>query len=989
MLSPGSQWYRWEPHIHAPGTVLNNQFSGDDPWGQYLTALEVSEPKIRALAVTDYYVTDTYETCLFHKEKGRLPDVSLIFPNIELRLDVRAKQGFVNIHLLVSPEDSEHINEVHRILSRLRFSAYGDRFDCTKQDLIRLGKKADPSITHDHLAMQHGATQFKVNFRELREVYEESIWAKNNILIAVAGGSGDGTSGLRSAADVTIRQEIEKFAHIIFSSSPQQRNFWTGNGGSMDAEAIRERFKSCKPCLHGSDAHENAKVGEPDHQRRTWIKGSLEFDALRQACIDPAGRAFVGSHPPTAPRPSQVISSVQIQDANWIVTPNIQLNPGLITIIGARGSGKTALADIIAAGCNAVPPATWTATEDNASSFLNRAKSLLYNSSVTLNWGDGNVTSQQLNGLSANSPNLMPRARYLSQQFVEHLCSSKGASDALLSEIERVIYEAHSSNEKNGALNFSELKNANTTRYRQSRNREAQHIGSLSEQISIERFKEQNVSILSFQIEEKQKAINRYTSDRNNLKLVGSDKDRERFNKISAAFSSKESMIRQFVNRKLSFQSLKDEVTSTKTAKAPELLRQAKERHASSYLTETQWEDFLLVFRGDVDVQLEGYMNWVDNEILKLKGDSTATVSQIPTNVEDFTQYSLLQLDKERARLQQLLSADKIISDHYANLTKSIDALNAELVNLNNRLIDSQDAGKRRLTLQSERDDTYKSIFESIVNEQNALSSLYAPLMNRLQTAPGTLGKLGFSVFRSVDTKAWAEFAEDKLLDLRIAGPFQGQGSLFAKAKAHLEPAWKTGDAEMVQAAMTEFIRLYANDIIKHAPANPDEITEFQKWSKNFSKWLYGTEHIQIRYGISYDNIEIEKLSPGTRGIVLLLLYLALDDTDDRPLIIDQPEENLDPKSVFDELVPLFLSAKTRRQVIMVTHNANLVINTDADQVIIAEVGPYKSQGLPPMTYSSGGLENTAIRANVCSILEGGERAFRERARRLRVHLER
>jgi predicted ATPase len=49
-----------------------------------------------------------------------------------------------------------------------------------------------------------------------------------------------------------------------------------------------------------------------------------------------------------------------------------------------------------------------------------------------------------------------------------------------------------------------------------------------------------------------------------------------------------------------------------------------------------------------------------------------------------------------------------------------------------------------------------------------------------------------------------------------------------------------------------------------------------------------------------------------------------LDDSDDRPLIIDQPEENLDPKSIFDELVELFIAAKNVRQVIMVTHNANL-----------------------------------------------------------------
>jgi len=119
------------------------------------------------------------------------------------------------------------------------------------------------------------------------------------------------------------------------------------------------------------------------------------------------------------------------------------------------------------------------------------------------------------------------------------------------------------------------------------------------------------------------------------------------------------------------------------------------------------------------------------------------------------------------------------------------------------------------------------------------------------------------------------------------------------------------------------------------------------------------------------------------------LLYLALDDVDDRPLIIDQPEENLDPQSVFRELVGLFVAAKARRQVIIVTHNANLVVNTDADQVIVAEAGSHPSGGLPPIRYVAGGLEDDRVRRAVCDILEGGADAFRERARRLRVRLDR
>ena len=335
MITRGSEWRRWEPHIHAPGTVMNDQFSGPDAWEKYLAALEAATPVIEAVAVTDYYVTDTYEEVVRrHRNEGRLPRVRLIFPNIELRLDVAAKTGFVNMHLLVSPEDPDHIDQLRRLLVRLRFKAFGDRFDCTREELIRLGRKADPKLIDEGAALSYGASQFKVNFDELRTVWGESNWAKQNILIAVAGGAGDGTGGVREAADQVIRQEVERFAHIIFASSDTQRDFWLGRRAMTEAQ-IRDRYNGLKPCLHGSDAHRNEDVAAPFGKRFSWIKGGLEFDALRQACIDPAGRAHVGSEPPKMATPSQVIASVTISEAPWAQTPSIPLNPGLIATLAA------------------------------------------------------------------------------------------------------------------------------------------------------------------------------------------------------------------------------------------------------------------------------------------------------------------------------------------------------------------------------------------------------------------------------------------------------------------------------------------------------------------------------------------------------------------------------------------------------------------------------------------------------------------------------
>jgi hypothetical protein len=249
------------------------------------------------------------------------------------------------------------------------------------------------------------------------------------------------------------------------------------------------------------------------------------------------------------------------------------------------------------------------------------------------------------------------------------------------------------------------------------------------------------------------------------------------------------------------------------------------------------------------------------------------------------------------------------------------------------------------------------------------------------------LARLSFTVTRVADVAEWAKRGE-ALFDLR-GGPFKGIGSLEKEASAMLLPAWTTGDSSAVLHGMAGFRDKHQDALLEKAPYHRTDQINYRPWSRRFAQWLYSTDHISIEYGINYDGVDIRKLSPGTRGVVLLLLYLALDDADDRPLIIDQPEENLDPKSVYDELVPLFQASKRKRQVVIVTHNANLVINADADQIIVAEVGTQTAPGLPPITYRSGGLEEAPIRRIVCDILEGGEAAFKDRARRLRIALAR
>ena len=278
--SRGSVWRRWEPHIHAPGTVLADEYPKENGWDLYLNALEAASPPIRAVGVTDYCITRSYERMKKEKERGRLKECDLLFPNIELRLNTGTVRGnFVNIHLLVSPEDPNHLAELDRFLGRLSFSAFNNTFACTPPDLARLGRRAGSTGLDEEAALRHGVTQFKLSLDNLLETYRSIDWAYENIIIAVAGNA-DGTSGVREASDTTLREEIEKAAHAIFASSSKQRDFWLGGGAASVAE-LQERYGGPKPCLWGCDAHELPRVAKPAEDRFCWIKGVASFDAYR------------------------------------------------------------------------------------------------------------------------------------------------------------------------------------------------------------------------------------------------------------------------------------------------------------------------------------------------------------------------------------------------------------------------------------------------------------------------------------------------------------------------------------------------------------------------------------------------------------------------------------------------------------------------------------------------------------------------------------
>lgn len=981
----GSTWHRWDPHIHAPGTVLNDQFSGTDPWNTFESKIEVQDPPLRALGITDYFLVDTYEQAVVRKTAGKFDGVGLLFPNVEIRLSIEtASSSPINAHLLFSPEDVDHVERIRRLLSTFSFRYLKDDFRCERSELIRLGKKHDATVTDDAIALAVGATQFKISFEALQEAWETNDWFRNNCLIAVAGGEKDGTSGLRDEAGsfAAFRKSIEGFAHIIFSANPKQIAFYLGQGPAT-LDDLNAKWGGPKPCLHGSDAHSHGAVGRPALERNCWIKGELTFDTLRQACMEPEGRVFIGKEPPRGALPGNTIRSINVTNAPWMSPNTVDLNSGLVAIIGSRGSGKTALADLIAMGGCAV------SKHVNEKSFLRRAKTHLVQSEAELSWESGDRTRNSFASLNSEDLIDVPHVQYLSQQFVDQLCSAEGIEDPLVREIQRVVFDAHPEDDRMGATTFEELLEIRLEQARTSRQRHVDALTRVSSSIAEEQIKQASLPTLVKDRDAKQLALANDEKDRKALLPKGDVALAKRHDELSNAVDSKRTRVAEEKLRLQALRHLVGDVKDHRDRVFPELLEGIQDGREHANLSDGDWRLFRVQFVGDVDGLLSRRIQEVTKRLVELEGTAPLdpvvsappdlSTPLIPAN-SDLAGHPLYLLERELARVRGLIGIQTLNSRRLAQLSDKMGKARTALAKVVADIEKAQGAGERIDALRLQRRAAYVGVFQAVVDEEGALEALYQPLKARISEATGSLSKLSFSVRRAVDVDRWAQ-AGEALLDLRTGAAFKGKGSIGSVASLSLAEAWETSTAIEAGDALQEFVKAHGPDLRAQRPTSMPP----KEWAREISAWLFSTEHISVGYGLKYDGLDIEQLSPGTRGIVLLLLYLAVDAQDDRPLVIDQPEENLDPQSIYDELVLEFQRAKKRRQVIIVTHNANLVVNTDADQVIVARSGGHRPGRLPVITYESGGLENPGIRKAVCSILEGGERAFRERAKRLRV----
>lgn len=961
----GSEWRRWDLHVHTPESRLGTSFDGLS-WEQYVTALEQAAKvaKISVIGVTDYMTLDGYEKLIQEKiSNNRLVTVDLLIPNIEFRMMPQTADGkALNLHLLVDPSEVDHIDKIKRALRNLKFDYDGQLYGCCRDDLIAFGRAQDPLLADDEDAYTFGICQFKPDRTVIKQWLENEKWLRNNSLIGIANGK-DGISGLPLDGFGATRDEILKWSHFIFSGNPRDREHYLGLKASTPKEEIIRQYRSLKPCVHGSDAHEVATLFKPDNDRFCWVKSDPTFHGLRQILWEPEDRVHIGTLPPQPSDHSQQIRSISLSNTSgWFAIDSIELNSGLVAVIGEKGAGKTAVADLSSFASG------YPMDKKSLSSFITKGALHLSGTKVELEWGGGDRTEGILTEYPFSSTK--PRVRYLSQDFVERLCSSDHEGIELQKAIEDVVFAKLDEIQKEGYSSFGELRKAREAA--SNIQKEAlrgelatlhKEVDRLQEAIDQRDSKVKSKSEVEKQVEDLKKQLPDATQSVDQKILEELERQQTLLKEIEDQIAARS-------RRRRAIEGAIESYAATKRTSAQEISKIQKQlldvevAKATVQKLEPTWAP-------DVDDLLQKVVEKLDAEIAALKG--AAAAPPLPSSV--------FSVQAEIAKLKELVAKDEVSRKRLLDLQKQIadrianaDRLAKEIQNLDEKVTKALEKQKAKQV------DLYLELFKALSADEAGLKELYSPMQDAIDQL-GEEMQFSVSVGYQIDAKSWLDRSA-RFFDGRRVGAESKREEIEKIVETKLVSAWKSGDPINIKGAFEEF--LAAVDIRTF----PEKFGTSKMSRVELADWIFSVDHIELSYKIHYSGTELEYLSPGTRGIALLVLYLLMDEDDTRPLLIDQPEGNLDNSSVYKQLVPYIRKAKKRRQIILITHNPNLVVATDAEQIIIATAERPSSQPYPRIRYDSGGLEHSVsggdfgVREAVCLLLEGGEDAFRARENR-------
>lgn len=997
----GSEWRRWDLHIHSPLSGLNNQYpkktDGTPDWDAFIAKIE-SLQGVSVIGVTDYFFIDGYKEVKEYKESGRLTNFDLILPNIELRLDtfvVNNRSRDINFHVIFSDElkvediEKEFIETLDVKVDGSVNGLTGVR-QLNKRTIEEIGSK----VKQNNAAYQNDSVEsaaFKnitVSLDQVLELLRKELF-KDKFLLVLAGHEWAHIDW--NQAYLTKKNFLQT-ANILETGS-QDTIKWALGRKDLPKDQFIKEFGALKACIFGSDAHCLDDVGCSADNKFCWIKADPTFEGLKQVVFEPEERVFIGDAKPKGKNDAKVIDRVEIKNSNkWFKEESVLLNENLIAIIGEKGAGKTALADFIA-----LTGGDFDTSGNDSSSFIFKAlkatkqiEDTIENCVITIHWKDGSSDSITINSGFSDYKNKR-KVRYLSQDFIEKKCSPEQAEE-LQKEITDIVFQHIPIQDRLGQTTFGDLKNIKTKSVELKKSDCKVEMAGLNTEISN---LEDEISSLAAKQEEKQKLTTEIEQLKEQKPKPSSEQEKAIEEKLSLLTKHKGELDEQIAGFKVQLSTLdivKARVSSLSQS-VEKSLTEIKADLESVGLVDL-YSSFVFAIPKDFDANIESKKQETLGKIKKILGEVGQAVSD--SDIPSLTESTLSTLSFMRINaFINFLESKSSMAEAQRRTLKSFE----EKIEKNQKRIDELDKSikdieevKKPLLPQKieKRDKAYQQYFSLLQEEKKVLEEIYSPLKVKLsEEGVGGSNQLDFFARIELDVESFYRKGES-IIDSRQRGRYCQNKERLLKDTKEIADKIELGENSDVHSLIMQMYRFFENNGGESLSIASQLVRGKKKL--DFYNWIFDVSDFSVTYSIKYQGTNIELLSPGKKGIVLLLMYLSLDTESGIPLIIDQPEENLDNKSVYNYLIDYFKLAKKRRQILVITHNPNLVLNTDSEQIIVANFEAVPSTYEARITYVSGAIENSyindalqipllrqGIREHGADILEGGKEAFIKR----------
>ncbi len=1006
--SRGSEWRKWDLHVHTPESIVHN-YTGGDPWRRFIEDIEHLPPEFKVIGINDYIFLDGYKRVLEEKSKGHLTNIDLFLPVIELRLDKfggsLSNLSRVNYHIIFSDElDPEVIEQqfLNALTSKYVLSPQYDHFRIsgkwaalpTKKSLSELGTLIISTVpekerTKFGAPLIEGYNNLCISLESIQSALR-SHYFKNKVITAV--GKTEWADIKWNDQSIAEKKTIINGADLVFISA-QTIEGWGNAKKSLTDACVNDRLLDC------SDAHSFSDVEDKDRIGKcfTWIKADTTFRGLLQVVNEPNERVYIGEIPSKNIRVQQnktkYIESIKIERKQGATLSEvwfdnlIPLNPDLIAIIGNKGKGKSALTDIIGLLCNTKQHKDFTFLSDK--NFRQTKDNKARHFQATLTWASGIPITK---GLEEQVDEQLPElVKYIPQNFLEKICTQLGRIEEsdFDCELKKVIFSHVELVDRLGKSSLDEWIKFKTAEANDRIQILKQELCSINEEVALIEEKSQPeyrrkienllaVKQQELDVHEKSKPIEVAKPENDQVK-------QREISEVAVAIETAKGKLAE--HEKQIATAIQEQTTQAQLISISDKLIARFEniqRQIQVVIAESQSDLKTIGLSADSIIKIS-----IDKEQLvnrrkeffdkKVELDNQLDLSK-PSSL---TQKKHL-LEKQIEQLQTKLDEPNKKYQAYAEALKAWETRKNNILGSSSMVgsvmyykeqIKLLDTVPQKLSeIRMQRLAKSKEIHAVIRQLADTYRELYAPVNQFIEKRP--LAKEKFHLnFEVGIVDAGFEESFFNIITHGVTGTFCGVEEGHKMLRNILDRHDFNAETG-IEAFLTEIIDSLEND--KRPEGQSVRVTDQIRKGQNTQAlydMVFSLDYLKPRYSLRMENKELHQLSPGERGTLLLVFYLLIDK-DDIPLMIDQPEENLDNQTVYELLVPCMKEAKQRRQIFIVTHNPNLAVVCDAEQVIWADLDKKNNY---VMRYISGAIENPNINKAIVDILEGTMPAFDNR----------